>query len=76
MRALRIAIPLAMVTGWLLLTSSLTLGKQEYAKKEKKSCTYCHVKIGSKDLNDVGKCYQKNKHSLEGCESKPKEEKK
>lgn len=41
--------------------------KPEYAKKEGKACTYCHVKAGSKELNDTGKCYQKNNHSLEGC---------
>jgi len=70
MRSLRISIPIGILIGWLALTASLTLAKPEYAKKEKKSCTYCHVKMGSKDLNDVGKCYQKNKHSLEGCEPK------
>jgi len=74
MKGLRISLLMALLVAGLTLTSSLLPGKQEYAKKEKKSCTYCHVKAGSKDLNDVGKCYQKNKHSLEGCESK--EEKK
>lgn len=72
MKGLRISLLMAVLVGGLTLTSSLMLGKPEYAKKEKKSCTYCHVKAGSKDLNDVGKCYQKNKHSLEGCESKEK----
>ena len=38
-----------------------------YAKKEGKKCDYCHVKTGSKDLNDTGKCYEEKKHSLEGC---------
>ena len=69
MKGLRVSLFMAFLVGWFALASTLTLGKPEYAKKEKKSCTYCHVKMGSKDLNDVGKCYQKNKHSLEGCES-------
>ena len=45
--------------------------KVEYSKTEKKACTTCHVKAASKELNDVGKCYQDKKHSLAGCESKP-----
>jgi hypothetical protein len=45
-----------------------------YMKTEKaknpavKSCTYCHVKNGSKELNPTGECYGKDKkNSLEGC---------
>ena len=72
MKALRISLLMATVVGGLALTSTLTLGKAEYSKKEKKACTYCHVKAGSKDLNDIGKCYEKNKHTLEGCEAKEK----
>ncbi|MGD0695322.1 MAG: hypothetical protein ABSB82_10770 [Terriglobia bacterium] len=73
MKGLRISLLMAVLVGGLTLTSSLMLSKPEYAKKEgNKKCTYCHVKAGSKDLNDIGKCYQKNKHSLEGCESKEK----
>jgi len=72
MKGIRISLWVALLVGGLTLTSSLILAKPEYAKKEKKGCTYCHVKMGSKDLNDIGKCYQKNKHSLEGCESKEK----
>ena len=45
----------------------LAKGKPEYAKKEGKTCTYCHVKMGSKELNDKGKCYKEKNHSLEGC---------
>ena len=45
--------------------------KVEYSKAEKKGCTTCHVKAAAKELNDVGKCYQDNKHSLAGCETKP-----
>ena len=72
MKGLRISFLMAFLVGGLALTSSLMLAKPEYATKEKQKCTYCHVKMGSKDLNDIGKCYQKNKHSLEGCGSKEK----
>ena len=41
-------------------------GKPEYTKKEKTPCITCHTKNGSKELNDVGKCYEKKK-SLEEC---------
>jgi hypothetical protein len=69
MRALRLLLPLAVLMTGLFVTSSTSFGKPEYAKKEKKSCTTCHVTQGKKDLNDVGKCYGKN-HTLEGCEAK------
>lgn len=55
-----------------LVFASISGAKPEYAKKEGKSCAYCHVKAGSKELNDTGKCYQKNSHSLNGCEDKKK----
>jgi hypothetical protein len=51
----------------LILLASFALAKPEYAKKEGKSCTTCHVKAGSKDLNDTGNCYSKNNHSLAKC---------
>ena len=41
----------------------------EFSKKEKKACTVCHVKTGSKELNDVGKYYQEKK-TLEGSAAK------
>jgi hypothetical protein len=46
---------------------TLLLGKPEYTKKEGKACITCHVKNGSKELNDVGKCYAKS-HSLKDCQ--------
>jgi hypothetical protein len=45
---------------------SLLQAKPEYTKKEGKNCATCHTKAGSKELNDVGKCYEKNK-SLKEC---------
>ncbi len=49
-----------------LLSLSMLYAKPEYTKKEGKACTYCHSK--GKELNDTGKCYQKQ-HKLDGCKS-------
>ncbi len=62
--------------GGLTILISASFGKVEYTKKEKKPCTTCHVKASSKELNEVGKCYQENNHSLEGCGLKKPAEKK
>jgi len=48
---------------------NLATAKPEYTKKEGKACTFCHVKMGSKDLNDAGKYYQQHNHSLEGYQA-------
>ena len=45
----------------------ISQAKPDYTKKEGKNCLTCHVKAGSKELNDVGKCYEKKK-SLKDCE--------
>ncbi len=66
---LKIAVPSAVVLGGLMM-ASLSFGKPEYTKKEKKGCTYCHVAQGKKELNEAGKCYAEHNHSLEGCEAK------
>lgn len=66
---LKIAVPSAVVLGGLMVTS-LSFGKAEYTKKEKKGCTYCHVAQGKKEVNETGKCYAEHNHSLEGCEPK------
>ncbi len=65
---------LQMVLAVLLLaafTAVVTHSKPEYTKKEKTACTTCHVKNGSKELNDVGKCYEKKK-SLDACKAPEK----
>lgn len=56
----------------LIVVASLSLAKPEYSKKEGKQCAFCHVKAGSKDLNDVGKCYKENNLSLAKCGDKAK----
>jgi|GEM_PF-1719331 len=67
---------LGITLGVALAMSSLTsFGNMKIAKKEKASCTTCHVKMGQKELNDVGKCYEKKKN-LKACESAAKKGKK
>jgi len=40
--------------------------KPEYAKKEGKSCNFCHVTAGKPDLNAAGDYYAAHDHSLQG----------
>lgn len=72
MRNLKLSVVFALLAAGLGLAASVSFGTTDFAKKEHKACTFCHTKLGSKELNDMGKCYQTNKHSLEGCESKEK----
>jgi len=67
MRVLKLAIPSAILMAGFLVCTTATYGKPEYSKKEGKTCTYCHVKAGAKDLNDTGNCYKTNGHSLAKC---------
>ena len=60
---------LAMVLA--AFAATMVQGKPDYSKKEKTSCVTCHVKPGSKDLNNVGKCYGEKK-SLDSCKAEPK----
>lgn len=73
MRILKFVAPAAVLalSFGLLLSPNKSFGKAEYAKKEKKGCTFCHVKAGSKDLNDAGKYYKAHDHSMEGYVAKP-----
>lgn len=69
MKTLR-ALFVAGIAGGFFL--SMAQAKPEYAKKEKKSCAFCHVKMGSKELNDAGKYYKAHHHSLEGYKGEEK----
>jgi hypothetical protein len=69
MLKLKIVLPAAVMGFAFLFSSSVSYGKAEYTKKEKKPCTACHVTAKSKELNDVGKCYEKAK-SLANCPAK------
>lgn len=71
MKLLKILIASAIISGTLF---TLAAAKMEYSKKEGKKCTSCHVKMGSKELNDAGKYYKEHNHSLEGYKA-PEEEK-
>ncbi|MGA9056636.1 MAG: hypothetical protein WB763_09030 [Terriglobia bacterium] len=75
MRLLKVLIAISISCGFLL---TLATAKPEYAKKEGKPCTFCHVKMGSKELmakelTDAGKYYKDHNHSLEGYKAPEKE---
>jgi len=78
MRTIRLVIPAAILAGGFLVCSTSMYGTAEYAKKEKKSCTYCHAKMVAdkaemtKNLNTTGSCYKDNDHSLAKCAPAPK----
>ena len=67
---------LLLATLALFIAASLGLGKAEYAKKEGKSCTFCHPNGKVKELTDAGKYYKEHDHSLEGYKAPASEEKK
>ena len=69
MRLLKYAVPVSVLLIGMFVCSSVSFGKPEYTKKEKRGCVVCHVKAASKELNDAGKCYAKKK-TLEECEVK------
>ena len=63
MRPMKIMLLLILTT---LFSASVLAGKTEYTKKEGKPCNYCHTK--GKELNEVGKCYEKAKN-LANCKT-------
>ncbi len=69
MRTLRIVLPASIALAGFLLPAVMVQAKPEYAKKEKKSCTFCHVAAGKKELNPAGDFYKEN-HTLEGYKPK------
>jgi hypothetical protein len=76
MSTLKLVLPAAIVLTGILLCTTATYGKPEYAKKEKKNCVFCHAKVEakkevmSKNLNDAGKYYAAHEHSLDGYTEK------
>ena len=67
MRFWKLTIPTAIAAMGLFISFVPTSSaKPAYAKAEKKSCTFCHVKAGQKDLNAAGTYYKDHNHSLEG----------
>ena len=72
MTTIKFTIPVAILLGGFLICASWVYGTPEYAKKESKSCTYCHGAVAGKDemlknLNSTGSCYKDNGHSLAKC---------
>jgi hypothetical protein len=69
MKTLKVALPAFVLLAGFVVCTTASYGTPTYAKKEAavvgegmKACPYCHVAAGKKDLNDTGKCYQKNGH--------------
>lgn len=58
MKIMKFALPAMVLVAGMLTVSVPSSAKPEYSKKEKVGCTTCHVKAGSKDLNDTGKKYK------------------
>lgn len=50
----------------LFVLVSLGMTKQEFSKKEGKTCTYCHPPGKFKELTEAGKYYKEHNNSLEG----------
>ena len=74
MKMLKPIIVLSVFSGLMVTMAS---AKPEYAKKEGKSCTFCHSKIGSpevmvKSLTDAGKYYKAHHYSLKGYKAPAK----
>jgi len=75
---IKLILPATILLSGLSICTSSMYGTQEYAKKEKKSCTFCHAKMVSdkavmvKNLNTTGTCYKDNDHSLSKCEAQKK----
>jgi hypothetical protein len=65
----RLVMPAAAFAAAFMLAGGAAYATKEMSKKEKKPCTTCHVKMGSKDLNAVGKFY-KEKKTLDGAPAK------
>jgi hypothetical protein len=76
MRVLKLVLPAAIVATGILVCTTASYGTPDYAKKEKKSCTFCHEKISpdktvmAKNQTDAGKFYKAHDHSLDGYTGK------
>jgi hypothetical protein len=57
-----------MALGMVLFSGNLQANKK-WADQTKQKCTYCHVKAGKPELNDTGKCFKDNDHSLDKCKA-------
>jgi hypothetical protein len=67
MKTLKVMLPAAVLAAGFMVCTTSSYGTPAYAKKEGKTCNYCHGKVEAKEnmpknLTDTGKCYQKNEH--------------
>ena len=69
MSRLHFVLPAAVLVLGLPAGMKFAYGNVKYTKQEKRPCVTCHTTVQGKELNSVGKCYQKS-HSLAGCEPK------
>jgi hypothetical protein len=63
MKLIKMLLPVVFL---LTITLPFGLGKPEYAKKEGKSCTFCHPAGKTKELTPAGQYYKDHDHPLEG----------
>lgn len=76
MRVLKLALPAAILATGILVCTTASYGTPDYAKKEKKSCTFCHTKISAdkavmaKNQTAAGTYYKDHNHSLDGYTGK------
>jgi hypothetical protein len=79
MKTLKVALPAFVLLAGFVVCTSASYGTPAYAKKEGgKPCATCHtMPANKKNLNDTGKCYQKNEHKdLDKCPVTPAPDKK
>lgn len=69
MKLFQVLFALVILSGSIISISTVSKATPAYAKKEGKNCKYCHSTMppNAKNLNDTGKCYQANGHSLAKC---------
>jgi hypothetical protein len=75
MRVLKLVVPSAILMVGFLVCTTASYGTQDYAKKEKKTCTFCHAKVAAKEemaknQTEAGKYYKDHNHSLDGYTGK------
>lgn len=67
MSRVKLIIVIAIAAAFSVLAISSLYANAKIAKETGKTCTHCHTKAGSAELNDVGKCYKEKKKSLDEC---------
>jgi len=70
MKHLKVTLPVVILLGGFVVSTTATYGKPEYTKQEKKACSFCHTAATAKDANgkdltDAGKFFKEHK-TLDG----------